>query len=218
MENKRYIISIKPEANKETHRIELSCGSLFSFRNCYLPSGLPESFTNPDTAEGREITAEEEAAFRNASSCLRAEKTALRLIARAEQCSRGLARKLEKRGYEAVCVNAVISRLMDLNLLDDQRFARLWLETRLRLPRSPRRLLAALCTRGIDRGDAETAVKSVLDNETEFALLTRFAGKQKRKPGYKGEENTRTLKYLFKNEGFSITAIEQYLEASASVV
>ena len=211
------IISLKTEAAGEQiaekiSRIELSDGSLFSFRNCYLPHEIIETcITNPDQAQGNEITVFEEAAFRHASACLRTEKTALRLITRAEQCVTGLSRKLEKRGHETACVNAVIERLCALQLLDDTRFARLWLESRLRLPRSPRRLLIALCSRGIDRSGAETAVKNVLDDETEYALLLRFAKKLARKKKH-DESELRSLKYVLKNEGFSRAAIQRYLE------
>lgn len=150
------------------------------------------------------------------SAYILAEKAALRLIARAEQCSNGLARKLEKRGHEADCVNAVLFRLTELKLIDDKRFARLWLESRLRLTRSPRRLLAALCGRGIDKDDAQAALCAVLDEETESAMLERFVKKYSRKAAGKGEDGERSfsreLKYLLRNEGFSGRAIERYLE------
>ena len=134
-----------------------------------------------------------------------AEKTALRLIARAEQCTNGLRRKLEKR-YETACINTVIERLTALNLLDDSRFSRLWLESHLHLPRSPRRFLVALCNRGINHDDAETALKDVLDDETEYSLLLRFAKKYARKT------NDHDLKFFLKNEGFSTAVIKRYLE------
>jgi len=209
------IISLKTEARGELNRIELSDGSLFSYRICYLPPELPNTHTiSPDTAQGMEINAAEEAAFRLASACLRAEKTALRLIARAEQCTPGLARKLKKRGHENACVNAVISRLTELKLLDDRRFAQLWLESRLRLARSPRRLLSSLCGRGIDRDDAESALRAALDEDTEHALLTRFVKKHSRKAGGDGDEHavTRSLKYLLKSEGFSSAAIQRFFD------
>ena len=228
------IVSLKTEAVGEPAdricRVGLSDGSLFSFRNCYLPpevisaciepysgeasntSLTNNDISNREKADGSKITAFEEEAFRHASACLRAEKAALRLIARAEQCEAGLRRKLEKRGHEAACVNAVIERLCSLQLLDDARFARLWLESRIRLPRSPRRLLIALCSRGIPRDDAESAIKNVLDDDTEYALLQRFARKLSRKKKH-DEDDSRSLKYLLKNEGFSREAIQRYLEA-----
>jgi regulatory protein len=207
------IVSLKTEASGELFRIGLSDGSLFSFRNCYLPPELQNAqIVDPNSAEGKEITAAEEAAFRGASACLRAEKASLRLIARAEQCTAGLARKLEKRGHERICVNAVISRLTALRLLDDSRYAELWLESRLRLARSPRRLLISLCARGIDRDDAGAALKKVLDEETEFALLARFAKKHARKAGGNGDDAPRSLKHLLKGEGFSHAAILRFLD------
>ncbi|MDR1870070.1 MAG: recombination regulator RecX [Treponema sp.] len=202
------IVSLKSEAAGELNRIELSDGSLFSFRICYLPPEINNTdICDSNTAAGREITAVEEAAFRHASDCLRAEKTALRLIARAEQCSLGLVRKLEKRGHDTVCVNAVISRLTELRLLDDSRFARLWLESRLRYARSPRRLLSSLCGRGIDRDDAEAALKTALDEEAESAMLARFVKKHARKAG-----DTHSLKHLLKSESFSPQAIRRFFD------
>jgi len=205
------IVSLKSDSTNELYRMGLSDGSLFSFRNCYLPPDLLKAdFFDKGSVEGREITVDEGAAFRNASACLRAEKAALRLITRAEQCVAGLSRKLEKRGHERICVNAVITRLSALALLDDKRFARLWLESRLRLARSPRRLLVSLCARGIDRGDAEDAMKNVLDEEAEQTMIARFAKKHARKAGC-GEGVTRSLKHLLKGEGFSYAAIQKFL-------
>jgi regulatory protein len=198
------IVAIKSGTGSEIKRIELSDGSFFSFRACYAPPVF--------LAEGREISAAEEEGFRFASACLRAEKTALRLIARAEQCRRGLARKLERRGHDPACACAVLSRLVELELVDDSRFARLWLESALRLARSPRRLLASLCGRGIGQDDARAALKAVLDAETERALLARFAEKLKKPRKGAGEDGLRSLKYLLKSEGFSAPAIGRYFE------
>jgi regulatory protein len=131
-----------------------------------------------------------------------AEKAALRLIARAEQCTQGLRRKLERKGYSAACVDTVISDLLELKLIDDNRYARLWLESRLRFARTPKRLLASLCAKGIDRDDAEAALKTVLDEETEAALLARFVKRKKR--------DAAELKYLLKGEGFSPAAIRRF--------
>ena len=206
------IVSLKTEsagklsAKDDIRRIELSDGSLFSFKNCYLPQ---EQFLN--TGEEREISADEETAFRFASACLQAEKAAFRLIARAEQCTSGIARKLEKRKFDAACIKTVISRLTELKLLDDRRYAQLWLESRLRVSRSPRRLLSSLCAKGIDRDDAEAAMKAALDEEAEFAMLTRFAKRHLKKTGGGEQAVTRTLKYLLKSEGFSPQAIQKFL-------
>ena len=141
-----------------------------------------------------------------------AEKAALQLIARAEQCSLGLARKLEKRKFTPACVDNVISRLVELKLIDDKRFATLWLESKLRLTRSPRQLLASLCRRGVDPKEAEAALKTVLDEDTELVLLDRFAKKHLRKAERKGEKGKSPLLYILKNEGFTRQAINRFLD------
>ncbi|MCL2067706.1 MAG: recombination regulator RecX [Treponema sp.] len=145
---------------------------------------------------------------------MRAEKTALRLIARAEQCQAGLTRKLERRGYEPACVRAVISRLTEMQLVDDGRFARLWLESRSHLTRSPRQMLVSLSSRGIDRDDATAAIKAVLNEENELSLLMRYVEKLNKsgKSKQKYLDDGRSLKYLLKSEGFSVLAIQQYFE------
>ncbi|WP_461247154.1 regulatory protein RecX [Treponema sp. R6D11] len=147
------------------------------------------------------------------TSYLQAKNTALRLIARAEQCVHGLTFKLERRGYDSRCVNTVISELCEQNLLNDRRFAQLWLESRLRLTRTPQRLLASLCGRGIDSKDAKAAFKTVFDEEAELALLKRFVKKNGKKPR-RGKEGdcVRSLKYLLNSEGFSPQVIRRYFE------
>jgi regulatory protein len=201
------IISIKHESADGLRRIELSDGSLFSFKTCYLPLVF-------NTTEGIEINEAEEESLRFASACLRAEKTALRLIARAEQTCLGLMRKLEKRGHDSACVRGVISQLCESGLLDDRRYARLWLDARIsRQSTSPRRLLIALSSRSIDRDDTAFALKEALDEEAEFLLLKRYAEKlqRKRKNNSNDDDDGPSLKYLLKNEGFSSLAIQRFL-------
>ncbi|MDR1618170.1 MAG: regulatory protein RecX, partial [Treponema sp.] len=89
------VVSVKTGAETELKRVELSDGSLFLLRACYL-SG---HFSGDCFAGGDEISAAGEEALRFAAACFRAERAALRLVARAEQTVRGLSRKLERRGF-----------------------------------------------------------------------------------------------------------------------
>jgi regulatory protein len=151
------------------------------------------------------------------SALIRTEKAALRLIARAEQCSQGLARKLEKRGHDEACIAEVISGLSEKKLIDDGRYAQLWLESRLHFTRSPRRLLSSLCARGIERDNAETALKAALDEDAELALLLRYVKKHSRKTGradtgQNSGENERQLRFLLRSEGFSPQVITRFFD------
>ena len=203
------IISIK--AGSEVCRVELSDGSFFSFKPCYLAAEyFPQA--GGELAVGGELTSAEENALRFASACMRAEKAALRLIARAEQCCFGLAYKLQQRGHESACASAVVSRLASLEMVDDKRYAQLWLESRVGYTRSPRRLFASLCGRGIERGTAEAALKTVLDEETELSLLACFVEKRMKNAVNRKANRDYSVKYLLKAEGFSSLAIEKYFD------
>jgi regulatory protein len=204
------IISIKTGTDVEIKRIALSDGSLFSFRSCYLEDFSGGGRTG-SLAEAGEISAGEAGAFRFAAACLRAERAALRLMARAEQTAMGLSRKLELRGFDGPCVQAVLRRLGVLGLINDRRFADLWIQSRLaRRPESPRRLLAGLRGRGIGREDAEMALQAVLDFQNESALLRDYIEKFRLTPDEKA--GTRSLKYRLRGEGFSAPVIQSYWE------
>jgi regulatory protein len=178
---------------------------LFSFKICYLS---PLFFDDTCYIPGREVSPDEEERFRFANACLRAEKAALRLVARAEQTVFGLSRKLEKAGHSAACVRAVAEQLADMGILDDRRFAGYWLRSRLATRAgTPRRLLAGLCSRGIDRDDAVKALREALNLENETALLKRYVEKHRLIP-------VESLRFLFKREGFSYEAIKYFRENS----
>jgi regulatory protein len=205
------VVSLKVETGAEpipsVLRIGLSDGSLFSFKIPYLPAELQgEDFFSP----GRELSSGEEEACRFAAACYRTERAALRLVARAEQTCRGIAHKLELRGFAASCVQAVVSRLEDLEILDDERYAALWLHARLARSASegPRKLLAALRRRGIQSGAAEAALKKVLDFQTESALLRGYL--KKNLP--RAPQNDNFLRKQLKYEGFSVPVIEAVWE------
>jgi regulatory protein len=214
------LVSIKTGTEAELKRVELSDGSLFSLRTCYLPGvsagggsadGHSAAFIDGFTG-GEEISAGEEDAFRFAAACLRAERAALRLVARAEQTVFGLSRKLERRGFKSACVSAVLRRLEDLDIVNDRRFAGLWIQARLtRRGESPRRLLAGLRSRGIGRDDAEAALTSVLNFRNEPALLRRYIEKYHPAPDSETAGDP-SLKYRLKSEGFSPAVIQNYWE------
>jgi regulatory protein len=199
------IVGLKPGTGADVRRIELSDGSLFSFKTCYLP---PVFFEDDHYTAGVELSPGEEEGFRFASSCLRGEKTALRLVSRAEQTSLGLRRKLEKSGHSPSCARAVLARLEELGIVDDSRYARLWLQSRLACKaEGPRRLLAALRNKGISRQDAEKALRKLLNPSGEMALLEKFLKKKR----LSGQEPN--IGGLLRGEGFSPSLIREYRES-----
>ena len=76
-------------------------------------------------------------------------------------------RRLITAGYRADLVEAAVARLIDLRMLDDEAFARAWVESRDRSqPRGERAIREELRHKGVDR---ETVVR-VLDERRQAAL------------------------------------------------
>ncbi|MDR2607655.1 MAG: recombination regulator RecX [Treponema sp.] len=223
------IVSIKQGNDAELFRVEFSDGSSCVFRASYLSDSLIAALAtfNQNSLEAQpglrdelsppEISEDEEQAFHFAASCYRAEKQALALVARAEQCSAGLSRKLEKRGHPAAVARTVVSRLLEQDIVDDHRYALRWLASRLaRSPECPRKLLAALLNRGIGREDAEKALKETLPPEEEYRLLKNYLAKKHRSFSEFSAEPDRSadtsLRYTLKAEGFSSRTLDRFRE------
>jgi regulatory protein len=188
-----------------TRRVRLEDGSLLVISTAYLPPGKEGAFLCP----GAVLDPEAAAALRRAADCREAEAAALRLVARAEQCSAGLFRKLERRKHPPEAVRAVLVRLMELKLVDDCRYAKLWLKSRVgRGKKGPRALEAALRARGIDRKTAASALKTALAGDGEAKLLERCA----KKAAERNRPDDTDLRFFLKREGFSAAAIEAFFE------
>ncbi|MDR0721494.1 MAG: RecX family transcriptional regulator [Treponema sp.] len=198
------VVSVRSSGDPkaEVYRIELSDGSLFSIKLVYVPS---EYYPQALCVVDKVLSSQEEEALRFAASCVRAEGQALRLVARAEQSSLGLSRKLKQRGHAAPCVQRVVSRLIEQAIISDYRYAQMWLRGRLaRRLESPRYLLTALCSRGIDRDMAQKALTGVLDFDTEVAMLNQYL--EKKHPIRNGSSTN--LRQKLKYEGFSSSVID----------
>lgn len=144
------------------------------------------------------------------NSGLDAEKAALRLAARAEQTCEGMLLKLCSRGYTREAASIALAALVERNLVNDERFAHMWLVSRIRrTPDSPRALLARLQSRGIAIKTARAALKNVLASEEELDLLKRYVEKKQR--GLVDFDRC-TREYL-RAEGFSPEVLEEFFNS-----
>jgi regulatory protein len=136
-----------------------------------------------------------------------ARNAALRLVSRAEQCTFLLTQKLLKKGFDTETVKTVVLELTEANIVNDGRFSQMWFRSRIvSRADTPRRIMGALCAKGIDRNTAAEAVKTCLDRETEAALLGRFVKK------YRGDlpvEND-SCQMVLRYEGFSQDAVRDF--------
>jgi len=141
---------------------------------------------------------------------IKAEKIALRLIARAEQSSSLLTAKLEKRGIDPSIARQVISALLERQLLNDERYAELWIRAHLdRKAPSPLWFLVSLEKKGVNRKISLNAINKVLDEETEYSLLLRFVGKMDLHI-----KETGLFRAKLRHEGFSPEAISRFFDSA----
>ena len=145
---------------------------------------------------------------RFSAACNTAEDVALRLVGRAEQNSQGLRIKLQKKGFENTVIQEVISRLLDRDLLNDARYAELWLRSRISVKRmlTPLYLRSSLGRKGIDIKSSQKALEKVLDLETEYLILVNYI----EKAGFTKSKMNSITKTLLKKEGFSSNVLAQY--------
>lgn len=136
-----------------------------------------------------------------------ATQKALALLARCEQCRSGLERKLLQKGFSKGTVEGVLDALEERGLLDDQRFARVWLNSRRIGHYEGRiRLLAELAARGISKEVSKKAVDDFFEEFNEGEICAR-AAKKFLSRGYQGDK----LMAAMTRAGFS------YKMASAAI-
>ena len=145
------------------------------------------------------------------ADCIKAEKVALRLIARAEQHSSGLTAKLEKRGVDSSIALQVISGLLEKKLLDDGRFAEGWIRAHLRGKKalSPLWFLVSLEKRGLKREVSLSAIDKIFDEETEYPLLLEYIEKM----DVHFKANSGFLRNKLRYERFSSGAIDRFFDS-----
>lgn len=146
---------------------------------------------------------------------------ALRFLEARQRSTAEVRRRLTGAGYREELVAGAIERLTELGVLDDEAFARSWLESRDRArPRGERALRAELARKGIDRQLADDVLteRDAKHPEADVLaarrLLERHAGPLARVPDPRARRN-RAYALLVRNGFDSETAIEAIRENDA---
>jgi len=142
-------------------RIHLSDGSFFII--------AAEVFAREGIAAGARLEESRIAALEASSQNVLARESALRLLSRAGQTRRGLARKLRSRGFPVDAVRAAVNRMTELGYLDDQVFAENWARYRVSTRREGwKSLYRGLLRNGVPRKIAEQVLGEVCTDEVEL--------------------------------------------------
>lgn len=200
------VVSVEQGADPEVLNVGLEDGSRFFLRLPYLDPLFLESRAD---LLGKDLSEVEEASLRLAGERFDAERAALRLIALREHSRAELSAKLAKRDFRDKVTAPVLDRLAEAGLLDDARFAELWVESRLaRKVEGPSVLIARLRARGVSRETARAAANRAAGGELEVLLVERFLAAEGGTPSLDDPELRRRLL----KAGFSLSAVREAFE------
>lgn len=166
------VIDIRRGADGAAH-VACDDGSLFISRDEYLATACQAEGLAWPPLEGEAPPFDAPAeSLANAADALKAEKSALALLARAEQYRAGLERKLSAKDYPRPAVRQALDRLEAEGLLSDLRYASAWIRQRMRgRAEGPRSIAAALAAKGVARGAASEAMRAHREEAGDTGLI-----------------------------------------------
>jgi regulatory protein len=131
-----------------------------------------------------------------------------RLLSRRRRSAEELRTGLRSDGFSPTVVEEAMTRLVELRLVDDDAFARAWVDERAARGRSPSLLVRELEGRGVDRGVAEAAVAA--EGMDEVAQARRLAGQWLgRVSGLPLERQARRIAGMLGRRGFDADVVEE---------
>ncbi|MDD5730079.1 MAG: regulatory protein RecX [Candidatus Omnitrophica bacterium] len=122
--------------------------------------------------------------------------------------------RLKRKNFEAGVIKTVLDFLKNRNFIDDESFARIWVESRIKKPLGLRRLKEELRVKGINKEIIERALNEIKkgydEEETINVLISQKLEKSK---GLDPEKAKRRIYAYLLRRGFSpeavITAVSQ---------
>ncbi len=138
---------------------------------------------------------------------------ALNLLSRRSRSVAEMTRYLEGKGYDPTTLKAVLVRLKEEGLLNDDRFARDWIENRSTFrPRSQTQLKAELRFKGLEESSIDTAIEE--SGVDDSALAMAAARKQSHRYLSSDYETYRKkLGNALLRRGFSYATVSETLRA-----
>jgi regulatory protein len=197
-----YIASIQKRGSLgEGFTVRLSDGSSFFISTSFFEiNGLEE---------GLELGEEELEHLEEEHQRILALQKAGDLLSRSEQSSGGLFLKLKKKGFSDSICRATVNRAVEKGYIDDARFARFWLASRMRRhPEGRSHLCQGLISKGVPREIAYDVVDQEIC-EDDFLRAVVLAGEKLQKR-YKSDKNK--LRQALMRRGFTGSQIRYFFE------
>lgn len=165
---------------------------------------------------GQALSDDEIAELRAADTVEQARLRALDLIAYRPRSVHEVKRRLQRTGADDAAIAAVVERLKEAGLLDDDAFSRAWVDSRMRTsPRSKRMIAWELRQKGVNSADIEAALEEVDEEDAAYrAAMQRLPKLQ----GLAPMERKRKLYDHLARKGFDYETIERAVQQVESSV
>lgn len=164
---------------------------------------------------GRVLTPEAHQAIIEADRVAGAKARAFDYLAHKPRTEFEVRRKLRQKDYEPPVVEAVVEHLQDRGYVDDEHYAREYVQRRFsHKGYGPVRLQQELYTRGVDRHLAEAAVDNLFEEKSELAAARAAGVKQWARLARESDPRKRRDKlyrYL-KRRGYTYGAIREVVD------
>ena len=159
---------------------------------------------------GQELDEAAIARLRAADNREQVHERALRLIARRARSEAEVRENLKKHGVAPEMIDAEIARLRESGLLNDDAFAKLWVENRATFrPRSKRALQVELKRKGVPPAAMQAALAEANDEDAAYRLAAQRA---RRLAALPREEFRRKLAGFLARRGFDYDTVGPLVE------
>jgi regulatory protein len=122
--------------------------------------------------------------------------------------------KLRDKGFDGAIIQSAVSALLRLGYLDDEKFARLWAESRIRLRAfGKRRIERELRTKGVDPEIVRETLSGVFADDQEIDIAERAAARKiQSMSSLDRETQRRRLAGFLERKGFPYDVIRVVLQ------
>lgn len=161
----RGVITAITQQTRDPERVSVFLDGVFAFGMTRLLAA------EQGLAVGEELSEERVAALRELERQRQALEAAFRLLTRRPRSEREIRERLERHGFAPPVIETVIEKLATWRYVDDEAFARYWIEQReANRPRGRRLLAQELRLKGVDR---EVIREAIADAEVDEVAAAR---------------------------------------------
>lgn len=164
---------------------------------------------------GQQVDTDRLSEVLNAEELRKAREAALTLLEYRSRTGKELERRLLQKGYPEEVVAQVISKLEDINLVNDERFADEWVTNRVsHRPQGKSRMQWELRRKGVAPGIVDASLAQV-DEDTEFGMALELAEKKLGGARVQDRDAKRKLAGFLQRRGFHWETVSRVLDRLA---